>query len=585
MAVFAEANSGYSDPVRAMSIKALEARQKDLMAQNAAQHDDAATMATIPGGIGHVLGIVGDRMAQSRADQAVADQKQNLAKIMAGIDWSKGPTSEQIAGMGVADPELMGKIIQQQHDDRYQTRDITAQGERLDKTITGENTRSDAAITGRHADVAAEQAGATARTAQQEAGATGRTVIQTASTESEGEKNRTAADEQQAAKFNQEEKLRGIDAEIAKATQERDIAAKSGLVDQQAAATERLNSATDARKALAATQEQGFQNSQLQTKLAQDTEMQKLNRDATAERLKMQIAANTNDAKGAQAASVNLEKIKGDIAARHDAVTQAHQSGLQAEQIKATAANEAAKTASQERIAAQGNAPEIAKLDAALAAGQISQEDYDAASKKLLAPAAAEQNIVNKESKDAIATKSTLNTLDEAVALMNSPKGIHAGNWSNYTQGIGEHVPQFLQGNAHLPDPETTSNTQRFNQIMNSEGLQTLMSGTKGSSSDRDVDIAFKLANDPNASIINRTKAIGTLKEKLGAFLTQNQQAIATAGGSQPALPKGAAGPAQLSPQETAAAITDAKAAIASGKSRQAVIDRLKASGITNPGL
>ena len=560
MAQFAEANSGYADPVRAMSIKALEARQKDLMAQNAAQHDDAATMATIPGGIGHVLGIVGDRMAQGRADQAVADQKQNLAKIMAGIDWSKGPTSEQIAGMGVADPELMGKIIQQQHDDRYQGRDIAAQGERLDKTITGENTRSDAQIAGRHADVAAEQAGATTRTNLQEAGATGRTVIQTASTESEGEKNRTAADEQQAAKFNQEEKLRGIDAAIAKAQQERDIAAKSGQIDQQAAATERLNAATDARKALAATQEQTFQNSQLQTKLAQDTEMQNLNREATAARLKMQIAATTNDTKGAQEAAVALEKIKGDIAARHDAVTQAHQSGLQEAQIKATAANEAAKTASQERIAAAGNAPEIAKLDAALAAGQITKEDRDAAAKKLLAPAAAEQNIVNKESKDAINNKSILNTLDEAVDLMNSPKGIHAGNLSKYTQAIGEHVPQSMQGNQYLPDPETTSNTQRFNQIMNSEGLQLLMSGTRGSSSDRDVDIAFKIANDPNASIINRTKAIGTLKEKLSAFLAQNQQAIATAGGTQPVLPKGPRD-ATAAPAAPAAAGGDADAA------------------------
>jgi hypothetical protein len=539
MAQFAEANSGYADPVRAMSIKALEARQKDLMAQNAAHQDEAATMATIPGGIGHVLGIVGDRMAQGRADQAVADQKQNLAKIMAGIDWSKGPTSEQIAGMGVADPELMGKIIQQQHDDRYQGRDIAAQGERLNQTIAGENTRSDAQIAGRHADVAAEQEGATTRTKLQEGGATGRTTMELDTKKSEGALERASRDEGQAAKFDQETKMAGINAEIAKATQERDIAAKSGQIDQQAAATERLNSATDARKALAATQEQTFQNSQLQTKLAQDTEMQALNREATAARVRMEVAARTNDAKAAQAAAVDLEKVKGDIAARQATVTQAHQSGMQEAQIKATAANEAAKTASQERIAAAGNAPEIAKLDAALAAGQISKEDRDAAAKKLLAPPAAEQNIVNKESKDAITNKSVLNTLDEAVDLMNSPKGIHAGNLSKYTQAIGEHVPQSMQGNQYLPDPETTSNTQRFNQIMNSEGLQMLMTGTKGSSSDRDVDIAFKIANDPNASIINRTKAIGTLKEKLSAFLAQNQQAIATAGGTQPVLPKG----------------------------------------------
>jgi hypothetical protein len=545
MAIFANANStGYSDPVRAMSIKALEQRQKDIMAQNAAHQDDAASMATIPGGIGHVLGVVGDRMAQGRADQAVADQRQAFAKVIAAHKDGTPYNSQELAGLGMADPDFMSKVVQQQHDDQYQNRDITAQGERLDKTIAGENTRSDAAIAGRHVDVAAEQAGETARTTQREAGATGRTGMQIASTESEGEKNRADANEQQAAKFNQEEKLRGIDAEIAKATQERDIAAKSGQIDQQAAATERINSATDARKALAATQEQTFQNSQLQTKLAQDTEMQNLNRDATAARLKMQIAATSEGAKASQEAAANLADINNRATLRRQEITQAHQSELQEQAQKATAANEAAKIASQEKISGQVNAPEIAKLRDALAAGKITQADYDAASKKLLAPGAAEQNIVNKESKEAIATKSTLNTLDEAVSLMSSPKGIHAGNLSGYTQAIGEHVPQFLQGNAHLPDPETTSNTQRFNQIMNSEGLQTLMSGTKGSSSDRDVDIAFKLANDQNAPIANRIKAINTLKEKLGAFLAQNQQAITTAGGTQPALPKGATGPA-----------------------------------------
>ena len=539
MAIFANANStGYSDPVRAMSIKALEQRQKDIMAQNAAHQDDAASMATIPGGIGHVLGVVGDRMAQARADQAVADQRQAFAKVVAAHKDGTPYNSQELAGLGMADPDFMSKVVQQQHDDQYQNRDITAQGDRLTKTIEGENLRNTATNTARSADVATQEAGANTRTATQEAGATGRETMKLDTQKSEGALERTSRDEEQAAKFDQETKIRGIDAEIAEAQQKRDIAAKSGQIDQQAAATERLNAATDARKALAATQQQTFESTQLNQKLAQDTEMQGLNRDATAARLKMQIAASHEDAKASQEAAANLADINNKATLRRQEITQAHQSELQTQAQKATAANEAAKIASQEKISGQVNAPEIAKLRDALAAGKITQADYDAASKKLLAPATGEQNIVNKESQEAINTKSTLNTLDEAVALMNSPKGIHAGNLSAYTQAIGEHVPQSMQGKQYLPDPETTSNTQRFNQIMNAEGLQTLMTGMKGSSSDRDVQIAFKIANDPNATILNRTRAINTLKEKLGAQLAQNQQAITTAGGAQPVLPK-----------------------------------------------
>ncbi len=86
MAFFASTTLGSSDPLKAMTIKALEQRQKDLLAQQAAQQPDAATMATIPGGIGHVLGQIGDRMQQERSGQALVAQKAALAQAMTGYD-------------------------------------------------------------------------------------------------------------------------------------------------------------------------------------------------------------------------------------------------------------------------------------------------------------------------------------------------------------------------------------------------------------------------------------------------------------------------------------------------------------------
>ena len=114
MAIFASTTtSGYSDPLKAMSIKALEQRQKDMLAQQAAQQPDPAIMGTIPGGIGHVLTQVGNNMKQARADQAIAAQKQELARIMAGINPETGLTPEQASRLAVIAPDMYKDVIQQ----------------------------------------------------------------------------------------------------------------------------------------------------------------------------------------------------------------------------------------------------------------------------------------------------------------------------------------------------------------------------------------------------------------------------------------------------------------------------------------
>ena len=118
MAIFASTTtSGYSDPLKAQSIKALEQRLKDQQAQAAAQQPDAAMMATIPGGIGHVLGQVGDRMAQARTEQAVAAQRDMLSKAMTGYDVNSGPPPPAIA---TADPDLYKAMLQQWAENRRQ---------------------------------------------------------------------------------------------------------------------------------------------------------------------------------------------------------------------------------------------------------------------------------------------------------------------------------------------------------------------------------------------------------------------------------------------------------------------------------
>lgn len=128
MAIFASTTtSGYSDPLKALSIKALEQRMKDQQAQAAAQQNDAAMMATIPGGIGHVLGVVGDQMKQGRTDQALVAQRAELANVMSGIG-PEGPNPQQLARVHAIDPALGEKFAQQIFEARKAAQDREFQG-------------------------------------------------------------------------------------------------------------------------------------------------------------------------------------------------------------------------------------------------------------------------------------------------------------------------------------------------------------------------------------------------------------------------------------------------------------------------
>ena len=81
MAIFASTTLGSSDPSKAMSIKALEARAQALAAAQAKQ--EAPTSLPSPWqGAGLVMNQAADAFATKRADQAAAQRRQDLASIM-----------------------------------------------------------------------------------------------------------------------------------------------------------------------------------------------------------------------------------------------------------------------------------------------------------------------------------------------------------------------------------------------------------------------------------------------------------------------------------------------------------------------
>lgn len=108
MALF-QTGTGYRDATKALTIKALQERQK----QAASQLETAATAQDVNAdplsAVSHVLNTFGAGMQQSRADSREADACAQLSQIMAQIDPTKGASMEQIAAMQQLDPEFANR--------------------------------------------------------------------------------------------------------------------------------------------------------------------------------------------------------------------------------------------------------------------------------------------------------------------------------------------------------------------------------------------------------------------------------------------------------------------------------------------
>jgi len=175
---------------------------------------------------------------------------------------------------------------------------------------------------------------------------------------------------------------------------------------------------------------------------------------------------------------------------------------------------------------------EIVKLDRAKQRGEIDQPTYDMMRKKLTQGSAAEQKFITDQKIESVNNQSALASLDTALSLIDHPDGILAGRNADWKTTAADRLPERLTG----INEKTRENTQQFNQIMGGQALQ-LLTQMKGASSDKDVAINFKIANDPNATPDNKKAAIAILKQKLAGYLAVHNEALAGAGGTVPTLP------------------------------------------------
>jgi len=251
-----------------------------------------------------------------------------------------------------------------------------------------------------------------------------------------------------------------------------------------------------------------------------------------------------------------------------------------------------AQEAAKEQEARIGLRPksDVGNVKADVQSGKLTPEEGAAAIKKLTSAPASEQKYITGLQEQSVAGQSLTGLLDEALALTYHPKGIHTGGGAGMIQGIGESVPKRLRdsgiGSGVLPDAETTANTQRFNQIMGEQAL-ALLTQMKGASSDRDVQVNFKIVNDPSATLENKRTAIRWLQAKAASLLQTHNDAITEAGGKVPTMqrPGGAAAPAATGGGGPAAATPTATASVPrpAGKNDSELIQEAKDAIAAHP--
>jgi len=147
--------TGYRDPAKTMTIKALQERQK-------AAADAAARATAIPEGpmsspfqgLAHMTGILSGQMQENRAAASEADARQQLARIKAQINPETGATQQQIADMSVLDPDFADKEYARAMAERAAIRSREdEQSFRTDERVAGQGFTTSERVAGETADI------------------------------------------------------------------------------------------------------------------------------------------------------------------------------------------------------------------------------------------------------------------------------------------------------------------------------------------------------------------------------------------------------------------------------------------------
>jgi len=535
--------SGYSDPMKALSIKALEQRMKDMQAQQAAQQPDAAMMATIPGGIGHVLGQVGDSFKEMRGQQTLAANKEELARTMAGIDPEKGPTPQQGAVIARLAPEIFKDYMDRQHQ-RWTTEKTDATARRgQDQTLAG--------IREGHG-VQREGHGVTREGQQLQAGVA-----------REGHGVTREGQQLQADVAREGQQLQaGVAREGHGVTRE-------GQQLQAGVAREGHGVTREGQQLQADVAREGHgvtrEGQQLQAGVAREghgvtREGQQLQADVAREGHGV-----TREGHGVTREGQQLQA---------DVAREGH--GIQREGNVIASSDRQAKIASDERIAASTAAAKAAEL-----AGD---------------PKRAEA-VLNFGTQYARQTQA-VDKLEKAVSILNNG-GINTGPWAR-----AETATAMITDGRFGGSKEMAQRTTDFNSIVNEASINAMAETLKGQTTNFEMEKFLEVMNNPNSSPEARIAGINRLlaAAKVGRDLTAealkksggNIDIINTHLGRSGGAPAGGGGggapaagtKAPPTPEFVETSLNNARAAIQRNPANKpAIIQRLKENGISTEGL
>ena len=241
--------------------------------------------------------------------------------------------------------------------------------------------------------------------------------------------------------------------------------------------------------------------------------------------------------------------------------------------------DEKAAQAQEERV--RGRPSDLEKR----AGRPLTPEEGTGLIKKEIAPPAGEQKLNEELQNKNIDLQASSQAVDEAVKLLNTGK-VYSGAGGQTKSEYG-NIIQKVPGVRTLAgvDPESTKISERYNQILNSQVLP-ILNQLKGSMSNADREWAIATLNNPSTNRETKQAALEMLQRQVKAHLEQSNKNLATAGTSavQVGAPAAGAG-ATAAPTAGGDALSKARAAIAAGAPRDAVIKRLQDAGISTEGL
>jgi len=563
MAIFASTTtSGYSDPLKAASIKALEARMLAQQQQMAQQQPDTASMATIPGGIGHVLGVVGDRMQQARIEGAAAEGRNELAGVIS--QGPKGPEGnwapEQLAVMARRSPELMEKFYQQQHDMRYQKSGQQHELARDTGKFTHETGLQTTRLASEDARAEADRKSREGIVATQEGGATGRTVA-TLSSEEARQKERLAAEATNlGSKQSHDANMARLNAELDDAKQQKLFAQQNNQLDKANEQQVRIANLTAELTSAENRRGESFKASQLQQQFAQDDKLKGLEREAVAANLEKQLANQTGNNQARIAADEKLARLQGEITQQRDFVKQAFEVQNQSTQNRHDLEKQARAIKSTESIA---EAEAKAKAEAL-------RTDPKRAEAVRGAETAYRKGL------------SHIDNLEEAAKILDHPDGIYTGAMQTAAPTLSG-----LPGvGGMIVDKEKAQRTSRFNTIVGEDAIRDMAETLKGSSTNYEMGEFKKMKNDPNISDAQRANQLRKVVQAAKADLEAQAKETQTIGGDtarvEKAMSGGGGAPPKPAGMSDAAILSEAQGHLKNATPEQAakINARLKAWGL-----